>query len=190
MDLEELLTIPSVDTDGGFDISPDGKHLAFSWNQSGQPELYLLPLDGSSLPRQITFEPGGKFAPKFSPDGNWLAYAVDLEGSEAFDIWVCDIKQDIHTNLTPDTPEANQLNVSWSPDGTQMAFVCDHSGQFDTYIMPSGGGPARRVLALSHVDWDVRWSPDGSHLAVVSEASEAVRSWRGTLCGRLGRRAA
>jgi len=170
LDLEQLLTIPSVDTDGGFDISPDGKYAAFSWNPSGQPELYLLPLDGSTPPRQITRGPGGKFAPKFSPQGNRLAYAVNLDGSEAFDIWVCELRQASHTNLTPDTREANQLNISWSPDGAQIAFVSERSGQFDTYIMPSGGGPARRMLALPHPDWDVRWSPDGSHLVVVSES--------------------
>src|SRR3990170_6860678 len=170
LDLEQLLTIPSVDTDGGFDISPDGKYAAFSWNPSGQPELYLLPLDGSTPPRQITRGPGGKFAPKFSPQGNRLAYAADLDGSEAFDIWVCDLWQGSHLNLTPGTPEATQLNFSWSPDGAQIAFVCDSSGQFDTYVLPSGGGTARRVLALPHPDWDVRWSPDGVHLAVVSES--------------------
>jgi dipeptidyl aminopeptidase/acylaminoacyl peptidase len=172
VDLEQLLTIPSVDTVGGFDISPDGKYVAFSWNPSGQPELYLLPLDGSTPPRQITRGPGGKLAPKFSPQGNRLAFAVDLDGGEAYDIWVCDLRQGSHTNLTPDTPEANQLNLTWSPDGAQIAFMCERSGQFDTYLMPSGGGAARQVLALPHPDWEVRWSPDGSHLAVVSE-------WRG-----------
>jgi len=96
LNLEQLLTIPSVDMEGGFDISPDGKYAAFSWNPSGQPELYLLPLDGSTPPQQITHGPGGKFAPRFSPQGNRLAYAVDLDGSEAFDIWVCDLWQGSH----------------------------------------------------------------------------------------------
>lgn len=171
MDLEELLTIPSVDTEGGYDFSPDGRYLAFSWNPSAQPELYLLPLEGSDPPWQITRGPGGKFAPKFSPDGSRLAYVVDRDGSEAFDIWVYDLGGDSHKNLTPDTPEAIQPNLSWSPDGSQVAFISDRAGQFDTYIMPSGGGVAHRVLALPHPDWDVRWSPDGAHLAVVSEAT-------------------
>lgn len=170
MDLERLLTIPFVDTDGGYDISPDGKQLAFSWNLSGQPEIYLLPLDGSCPPRQISCGPGGKFAPKFSPDGNQLAYAVDLDGSEAYDIWVGNLQQSDHRNLTPDTPEAYQINFNWSPDGSQLAFLCDRFGQFDTYTMPSSGGAARRVLALPRPDWEVRWSPDGCYLAVVSES--------------------
>lgn len=170
MDLKQLLTIPHVDTENGFDISPDGKILAFSWNLSGQPELYLLPLDGSSPPQQITQGPGGKFAPKFSPQGDRLAYAVDLDGSEAFDIWIYDLRQGWQTNLTPDTPDSKQPNFSWSPDGTQIAFICDRTGQFDTYTMPSVGGASRRVLALPHPDWDVRWSPDGFHLVVVSES--------------------
>jgi len=169
LELEQLLTIPSVDPDGGFDISPDGKQIAFSWNLTGRWEIYLVVLDGAAIPRQVTSGPGGKFSPRFSPDGNRLAYVLDLDGSEAFDIWVCDLRSGSHTNLTPDTSEIIQLHLSWSPDGAQIAFASDRSGQFDTYLMPSGGGMARLVLALPHPDWEVVWSPDRRHIAVVSE---------------------
>jgi hypothetical protein len=33
LDLEILLTVPHVDPDQGFDISPDGSQLIFSWNE-------------------------------------------------------------------------------------------------------------------------------------------------------------
>ncbi len=168
-DLEKLLKVPLVDPYEGFEISPDGVHVAFSWNATGAWEIYELPLDLSTPPRQITGGPGGKFSPCYSPDGARLAYVLDLDGGEVFDIIVFDRVTQEHTNLTPDTPDAIQPNLNWSPDGRHIAFISNRSDRFDTYVMPSTGGAARQVLSLPHPDWDVHWSPDGRWLAVVSE---------------------
>ncbi|MDY7078416.1 MAG: S9 family peptidase [Chloroflexota bacterium] len=170
LNLETLLKIPYVEPDYGFDISPDGTQVAFSHNLSGLWEIYLMPVDGSTPLRRITGGPGSKFNPHWSHDGRRLAYVLDTEGGELFDVCVYDFATETHVNLTPDTPDAIQLNYAWSPDSTQIAFISDRSGHFDTYVMPSGGGPARPVLGLPHPDRDVRWSPDGRWLAIVTGA--------------------
>ena len=169
MDLEALLRVPYVDSELEFDISPDGAQVAFSWNASGQWEVYVLSLDGTGSPQQVTTGPGAKFNPRWSPDGSRLAYALDLEGSECFDLYVHDLATGAHRNLTPDTPDAIQPLYDWSPDGTEMVFISDRSGCFDTYVMPAAGGQARLLLDLPYSDRDVRWSPDGHRLAVVAE---------------------
>ncbi|RME35595.1 MAG: hypothetical protein D6793_07075, partial [Thermoflexia bacterium] len=51
LDLETLLNVPLVDE--LFDLSPDGKWVAFSWNPTGRWELYSAPTDGQEPPRQI-----------------------------------------------------------------------------------------------------------------------------------------
>lgn len=169
LDLETLLRVPYVDPDNGFDLSPDGTQIAFACNLSGRWEVYLMPLDGSAPPRQVTTGPGAKFAPRCSPDGRQLAYVLDLNGGELFDIYACDLATGQHTNLTPDTPDAIQPSFSWSPDGSQIAFISNRSGHFDTYVMPASGGCPRPVLSLPYHDGEVRWSPDGRWLAVVSQ---------------------
>jgi dipeptidyl aminopeptidase/acylaminoacyl peptidase len=171
LDLETLLRVPYVEPEMGFDISPDGKQVAFSWNRTGQWEIYLLPLTSPADPQQLTGGPGGKFNPRWSPDGRYVAYVLDLDGSEAYDLYVCDLSTDRHANLTPDTPHALQPNFAWSPDGKQIAFLSDRSGCFHTYVMLTSGGDARLVLSTPHPDWDVDWSPCGRWLAVVSEAT-------------------
>jgi dipeptidyl aminopeptidase/acylaminoacyl peptidase len=171
LDLESLLRVPYVDPDYGFSLSPDGRQVAFAYNLSGQWEIYLQSLERLSPLQKITAGPGAKFAPRWSPDGQRLAYVQDLEGGELFDIWVYDLAAGQHLNLTPDTPDSIQPNYAWSPDGTQLAFISDRSGRFDTYVMPVAGGPARRVLSVPRPDWEVRWSPDGQWLSVVVEAS-------------------
>ena len=170
LDLATLLRVPYVEPDLGFDISPDGAQVAFSWNPTGQWEIYLVPSDGSILPRKITTEPGGKFNPRWSPDGRQLAYVLDLDGGELYDIYIYDPVTEQHANLTPDTPDALQPNFHWSPNSSQIAFISDRSGCFNTYVMSATGGSAHLVLDLPHPDWDVKWSPDGRWLAVVAEA--------------------
>jgi dipeptidyl aminopeptidase/acylaminoacyl peptidase len=181
IDLEALLRVPYVEPYGGFDLSPDGKRIAFSWNPSGRWEVYVVQLgqDDAAL-RQLTFGPGGKFAPRWSPNGQRLAYALDLDGGERYDIYVYDFAAGRHVNLTPDTPDAIRPDFSWSPDGRWIAFISDRSGRFDTYVLPVAAGSddglageaararTRPVLSLPYPDWKVHWSPDGRWLAVVS----------------------
>lgn len=170
LDLETLFRVPYVESEYGFDISPDGKQIAFSWNPSGRWEIYTLCIDKSSEPKQISIGEGAKFSPRWSPSGDQLAYVVDLDGGENYDIYIYDCQLDKHTNITPNTPEAIMTSFAWSPGGKWIAFCSDRDGRFDTYIMPSSGGQARKVLDLPHPDWEVIWSPDGQWLAVVSEA--------------------
>jgi dipeptidyl aminopeptidase/acylaminoacyl peptidase len=168
-DLESLLRVPHVDPYGGFDISPDGERVAFSWNRTGRWEIYELALDEADAPRQLTSGQGSKCAPRYAPDGQRLAYALDLDGSESYDLWLHDPESDRHVNLTSDAEGALQPGFRWSPDGSHLAFCSNRSGRFDTYVMPVAGGPARRVLALPHPECDVRWSPDGRWLAITAE---------------------
>lgn len=170
LDLEMLLRIPRVDATGGLALAPDGAQAAFSWNRSGRWEIYEILLDNPSRPWQISRGPGGKFAPHYSPDGRYLAYVMDMDGGENYDIYCFDRRTDLQANLTPVTPEALQPNLSWSPDGRQIAFLSDRSGNFKAYTMPLSGEPGQLVLDLPYPAWEARWSPDGRWLAVTVEA--------------------
>jgi dipeptidyl aminopeptidase/acylaminoacyl peptidase len=119
--------------------------------------------------KQLTSGPGGKFNPRYSPDGSRLAYVLDVDGSESYHLVVYDPSTNTHTDLTPNISHALQPNFSWSPDGKYLAFLSDEQGHFSAYIIPSNGGDAKLVLDSSHPAWQVEWSPDGKHLAVSCE---------------------
>ena len=61
LDPAQLLRIPHIDA--GFDISPDGTHLAFAWNKTGEWQIYELESGEGEIP-QITQTPGGKLNPR------------------------------------------------------------------------------------------------------------------------------
>jgi dipeptidyl aminopeptidase/acylaminoacyl peptidase len=178
IDLERLLRIPFVETDAGFDVTPSGAQLAFSWNITGRWEIYEMDLRVSETPRRVSFGPGAKVAPRYSPDGSRLACAVDLDGSENFHIVLLDLPTPQlaapgggSLDLTAGIDFALQPNFCFSPDGGQIAFLADKTGCFGTYVMPAGGGEASLLLENGLPAWDVDWSPNGRHLAVMCEGS-------------------
>jgi dipeptidyl aminopeptidase/acylaminoacyl peptidase len=174
---EQLLRVPHVDSGYGFDLSPDGNRMLYSWNGSGAWEIYesTLPALGGSVSvmagevRPMTVPPGGKFHPRYSPDGKHVAYSLDLDGSESFHIVTMDLASGRQTDLTPDIPFAHQPNLGWSPDGRQLAVLSDAAGQFALYALPLNGGGARLLLDVGHPCWDAHWSPDGHWIAVEVE---------------------
>ncbi|MDH3620780.1 MAG: PDZ domain-containing protein [Gammaproteobacteria bacterium] len=67
-------------------------------------------------------------------------------------------------NLTR-TPETREIDASWSPDGKQLAYLSDASGEYEIWVRPVGGGDARRVTK-DGATWRFApaWSPDSSKL--------------------------
>ncbi|RPJ56038.1 MAG: hypothetical protein EHM12_11005, partial [Dehalococcoidia bacterium] len=167
--LEQLLRVPYVDSENGFDISPNGAKVAFSWNLTGRWEIYEASTDGASAPQQISRDTGAKFTPKYSPNGACLAYLVDFDGSENFHLFVHDLAAGQPVDLTPNIDFTLRPNFSWSPDGAEIAFLSSRADHFSVYIMPVKGGEKRLALDVGRPAWGVRWSPNGHWLAVEVE---------------------
>ena len=166
LDLSQLLQVPQVDT--AFDIAPDGSRVAFSWNKTGDWQLYELMLDSGDS-RPLTESAGAKFSPHYSPDGSQLAYVVDFDGGENFHLFLKNLATGKERDLTPEIPYALQPNIAWSPDGREIAFLADKSGHFDAYLLNINKGETRLVFSNGHPCWDVTWSPDGRWLSVEVE---------------------
>ena len=171
LDIAALVAVPHVDPYGGYEVSPDGARAAFAWNRSGQWEIYEAPLDGSLAPRQVSRGPGAKFAPRYSPAGRHLAFVVDEDGSEAFDLHVCDLESGEQANLTPNSPEALQPDVAWAPaeQGALLAFLAEGDGHFCPYLLDLEGETPRLVWRSPSPAYEVDWSPDGRWLAIAAE---------------------
>ncbi|RIK28651.1 MAG: hypothetical protein DCC56_15405 [Anaerolineae bacterium] len=173
--LATILRVPHVDS--LFDISPDNNKIAFAWNKTGEWQIYEARLPsptgrgarGEGEITHLTQGIGGKFNPRYSPNGRQLAYVLDTDGSESYHLLVYDFATKQHTDLTPNISHALQPNFCWSPDGRQLAILSNAHGHFSAYVIPVNGGDAELILDTGHPAWQVEWSPDGKHLAVCCE---------------------
>lgn len=151
--------------------SPDGRWIAFSRGRQtshifvGNPETYEK--------RQITSGEAKDTWPVPSPDGKFVAFirrspsasgigmsgpglcVVSAEGGEVRRLDLDDL-----------VPEMGEGRMSWSPDGTQLAFSADDgTGNVDIYRIRLDGGQPERVTIRPGSDVGPRWSPDGKFFA-------------------------
>jgi TolB protein len=95
-----------------------------------------------------------------------------LSGRIAFDnhddVWTIDADGTDLTRLTHSP--GPDFDPSWSPDGTQIAFRSERSGEPEIWVMNADGTGQRRLAAgLSPA-----WSPDGSLIAFSARAGLSV----------------
>lgn len=105
----------------------------------------------------LTSFPGSAFRPRFSPDGQRVAFVWD-GGTGNFDIYVKLVNAGDPLRLT--TNEAQDLDPAWSPDGRQIAFLRRSPGKQELYVVPSMGGTERKIADISA--GQSRWGADGA----------------------------
>ncbi len=78
-------------------------------------------------------------------------------------------------NLTA-TPGIRERDPAWSPDGRQVAYLSDRSGEYQLYLRPADGSGQEKQLTKQADAWQytVAWSPDSKHL-LLSDA--AMNLW-------------
>jgi dipeptidyl aminopeptidase/acylaminoacyl peptidase len=177
---------------GGVAISPDGKRVAFTVNETNwednafETEIFLAAPGGE--PVQLTRAKKSSQSPAWSPDGVWLAFVSDRTD-----------KRQLYL-IRPDGGEARPLtNVeegvgafAWSPDGTSIAFTMTEPkseahkerdkkyGEFEVVdqdyrmthlhviaVDPAAGEPAkpRPLTSGRFTVGGFEWSPDGLFIA-------------------------
>jgi len=109
---------------------------------------------------------GTKRWPSLSPDGEWIAYAADVDGD--MDIYLQRVDATHADNLTAESP-ADDYQPAFSPDGRQLAFK---SARADTTGMVLLDLAERSVRWLDVAGYEPTWSPDGTRIALVSAGSD------------------
>ncbi|HXG09492.1 MAG TPA: c-type cytochrome domain-containing protein [Gemmataceae bacterium] len=130
----------------------------------GYHEVLLYRADGSELVARLVGEAERIQSVAFSPDGKLLAVAGGSPGRFG-EVQVWDVaarKLKLSVPVTYDTV----YGVSWSPDGSKIAFGCA-----DNSLRAIDAENGKQVLFQgAHNDWvlDTVFSADGSHLVSVS----------------------
>jgi dipeptidyl aminopeptidase/acylaminoacyl peptidase len=72
---------------------------------------------------------------------------------------------DLETAVARMARIGSSRSPSFSPDGKRIAFVSDHSGVPQVWMVSAAGGEPRQITRLEDQVGSVEWSPDGKWLA-------------------------
>lgn len=153
---------------GCLDWSPDGKSIVYSDSPSaGQPEaLFVLSLD-SMQTRQLTSPKyqTGDLDPKFSPDGQTIAFIRDTTGGQS--IYVTPISGNGERLLTSDP--SLKVGLAWTVDGRNLVF----GGRWLSRLPITGGSPERLPIGQDGYQPSIR-----QNRIVYAQSSSSDSIWR------------
>jgi tol-pal system beta propeller repeat protein TolB len=136
-------------------LSPDGQTVYFSSRESGTFEIYSIDVNGNGLKR-LSNGIGTLYAPELSPDGTRIIFTNHGNG-----IWVMNADgSDPHPITFRD-----DIDPTWSPDGSMIAFASSRSGSRQLYVASVNGKKVQQVTDLNNMGGRSSWSPDGKKLA-------------------------
>lgn len=112
--------------------------------------------------------------PLVSPDGRWIVLALtepDYDpAKQTSDLWLLRSDGSEPPRRLTFTKEP-ESGAAWSPDGTRVAFSTkresDQTPQI--YVLPMGGGEARRVTNIASGASEPQWRPDGKAILFLSQ---------------------
>jgi Tol biopolymer transport system component len=189
-------------------VSPDGKRVVYTISEAVMTadrsefvtQLWLATTDGKEN-FQLTFNDKSSGNPKWSPDGNWIAftsnrkdnknnlYLLSLRGGEAEPI------TDVKTGIS---------NFEWSPDGKWIAFAMTDAKTEDEekndkakndfrwvdenlkmsrlYVIPlqkdaNGKREPRKLTTENYNVGSFDWSPDGTRIVFDHTRTPVANDW-------------
>lgn len=152
----QLTAMPEWEADVA--ISPDGGLLAYSSNESGNADIWVMDLRGGNA-LQLTDDPATDRSPAWYPDGSAIVFHSQRENGTG--IWKVP-----RLGGTPTMVVANADDPAVSPDGTRLAVSLEvDSGEPNIAVVDLFSPSQITALTDSHDGlWGHRspaWSPDG-----------------------------
>jgi dipeptidyl aminopeptidase/acylaminoacyl peptidase len=166
----------SVADANSFDISPDGLEVAVVADSdasgvASNPDLYLLPAAGGEARNLTPDNPAADFAPAYSPDGRWLAFAQQRTPGFYADRAVL-MSHNRRTGATQAITERFDRsidNVTWGPDSRHVYSAVDDAGHQRLYLIDMRDGETR-PLTREHSFSNPVLSRDGRVLMALRQS--------------------
>ena len=148
-------------------VSPDGKQIALARreDEGGDNQVWIYDLRSESF-RLFTFEGTANSRPIWSPDGQWITFTSDRDGS-----------RQVYNKRADGTGQAERLITdpqftstgtnSYSHDGSILAVrVATRSDSADIWILPmEGDRQPRALITAPNTQRGAAFSPDGRWVA-------------------------
>jgi serine/threonine protein kinase len=154
--------------------------IAFASDRSGTTQVWLVNIDGSGEPMQVTNMPEGACQPAWSPDGMRLVFispcSKNLDSYPGGGLFLINIDG---SGLTPlPTVPGGDYDPVWSPDGNFIAFTSlRNSGRPRIYAIDLRDDTVTRLSGQYAYDRQPAWSPDGKRIAFVTTQKGPYQIW-------------
>jgi Tol biopolymer transport system component/DNA-binding winged helix-turn-helix (wHTH) protein len=154
-------------------LSPDGKMLAFVWDEHGKQRFRVYTQTISTgEPKRLTTDDANEGSPVWSPDGRYVAFITYSESVEESGIYVAPVAGGARRKIASIAPRGTIYvrQIDWSPDGSTLA-VADRQKSEDPYaiyLLSLNSGARRRLVEpvpASPGDNGPVFSPDGRQIA-------------------------
>ena len=149
--LTRITRHPSIDTEPSW--SPDGKHLYFTSDRAGGPQVYRVGADGEQL-RRVTFEGNYNARPRVSPDGEQLALVHNDRGN--YRIGLLDMRRG---NLRVLSDGRQDESPSIAPNGSMIIYATREDGQGVLAAVSTDGRVRQRIATTEGEVREPAWSP-------------------------------
>ncbi|MBK8050328.1 MAG: PD40 domain-containing protein [Anaerolineales bacterium] len=139
--------------------SPDKQYWVSTSKVDGRAQVILhLPIDpqwGELPPRPVTRLTGIAYDPVWAPDGSWIAFTTNENGSD--DIWVIRPDSSGQKALNRNTWEWDK-HASWSPDSQRLVFFTNRDGgPTQLYVMDVTGQNPKNISNVPWAEYDPIW---------------------------------
>ncbi len=145
--------------------SPDGQHIAYWSDRSGEYELTLRSPSGNGEPRTLTrFEPGFRYGIFWSPDSKKIAFIDNAQRIQLFDLETERLTE-IDRGLWRLHPALAGFEVSWSSDSRWIAYSRGlETRQSVIFLFDATSGERHQVTSGYYSDGAPVFDPDGDYL--------------------------
>ena len=154
-------------------LSPNNEEIVYVSNLHGRDDIFRTSIE-EKTPIRLTSKGEHNRLPRWSPDGNWIAYA-STQG-QTRNIMV--MRPDGSEQRTITTSESDDTMPAWTPDSSELVFISDRDGPTDIYSVSLAGGDVRRLTStVDFHEFHPTVSPDGSMIAFVATPLDATETW-------------
>ncbi|HUQ31152.1 MAG TPA: PDZ domain-containing protein [Pyrinomonadaceae bacterium] len=147
-------------------------------------DIWTVPASGGTA-RRLTSHPGLELFPKFSPDGRWIAFSGEYNGTRQ--VFVISVEGGEPRQLTyrndvgalPPRGGWDNIVYGWTPDGRNVLFRANRVAQSNRlgrpHLVPFEGGQEQPLPIME--GGAASYSPDGTKLAYTPISNE-FRGWK------------
>ncbi len=176
-----------------WDLSPDGRELCVTTNADPVParstnqDLFLISLEGDRSPRRITGDnPAADQDPKYSPDGRFIAYKLQVKPgheSDRFRLAIYDRTTKIRKVLTEAIDNWVE-EFRWSGDGKSLWFTVQEKGRWPLFRVDVATGRIVRMLDGQSIKEFVLSPGEKDVFLTKTRVGEPAELWRYTFQSR------